>query len=440
MQASQVSKIIYDAISPFDASVVRVIPQSSGTFGTAPPATVAFEHIDFSRLNDEQRRQLRRYDIAEDRVTTFQSNNEFLHIVKANKPRWLIGILYKSGFPGGGDVYQIHEIASPSGDGMGRFRIPESVVSYDIVLTKSKMKNIEDAVFLMERTINEQHIRHEEYRVKPLGIRKSFERQIEALRDQHLQGVQCPKEQVDAALECEKKAMQELQESNQREMEHMQQSYSQQIQHIQGEYEKTVGELDEQILKQSERIKVDHEQIRILNQTWGEVFGRNGLGFHSIDDVDVMMRNSLKYQQILNEKQCVATQYTEQILNEKECIVMGISIVCTAFIMLFIFWLVMRRKQKAMTTEMGQALKTLRERMMKDNDPLPVIPSVHANRLGVNQHPAVRDQFGMKEPYDVTPGEGFHVKRITEEGTTKTQTPKETPDEGEDEGMNADDI
>ena len=60
--------------------------------------------------------------------------------------------------------------------------------------------------------------------------------------------------------------------------------------------------------------------------------------------------------------------------------------------------------------------------MKQPHEPVPVIPSVHANRLGVHEHPAVRDVFGMKEPWNVTPGEGFHVARITEGQVTTPGT------------------
>ena len=59
-----------------------------------------------------------------------------------------------------------------------------------------------------------------------------------------------------------------------------------------------------------------------------------------------------------------------------------------------------------------RALRDQREMILKANESLPVIPSVHANRLGVNEHPVVRDQFGMKEVFDVTAGEGKDLVRI----------------------------
>ena len=70
-------------------------------------------------------------------------------------------------------------------------------------------------------------------------------------------------------------------------------------------------------------------------------------------------------------------------------------------------------------------------RRVKEPHPLvPLVPSAHANRLGVHEHPAVRDVFGIKEPWDVTPGEGFHVRRITKGGRTPVRTRAGT-DEGD---------
>ena len=104
----------------------------------------------------------------------------------------------------------------------------------------------------------------------------------------------------------------------------------------------------------------------------------------------------------------------------------------TALIMLLIFWMVSRcRGHRITSKEMEQALKAQRERFWKEEEPLPVIPSVHANRLGVHEHPAVRDQFGMKKHYDVTPGEGFHVKRITRDGSAKSRTTSRDIEEGD---------
>ena len=57
---------------------------------------------------------------------------------------------------------------------------------------------------------------------------------------------------------------------------------------------------------------------------------------------------------------------------------------------------------------MDKARSDKRSMILNINQPLHVIPSVHANRLTVNEHPAVRDVFGMKKVFDGTAGgKGF---------------------------------
>ena len=51
-------------------------------------------------------------------------------------------------------------------------------------------------------------------------------------------------------------------------------------------------------------------------------------------------------------------------------------------------------------------------RILPEDEKVSVVPSVHADRLGRNEHPEVRDQFGMKEVFDVTAGEGKDLVRI----------------------------
>lgn len=65
-----------------------------------------------------------------------------------------------------------------------------------------------------------------------------------------------------------------------------------------------------------------------------------------------------------------------------------------------------------MAEDIDQAQDEQRTMILKVDAPVPVVPSVHASRLGVHEHPSVRDGFRMKIPYDVTAGAGFHVTRI----------------------------
>ena len=96
-----------------------------------------------------------------------------------------------------------------------------------------------------------------------------------------------------------------------------------------------------------------------------------------------------------------------------------------------IFFAVWRwRANKSASEDMECELNAQLKRVKEPHPLVPEYPSAHANRLGVHEHPAVRDVFGMKEPWDVTPGEGFHVSRITKGGKTPG-TIREGTDEGD---------
>ena len=70
------------------------------------------------------------------------------------------------------------------------------------------------------------------------------------------------------------------------------------------------------------------------------------------------------------------------------------------------------RARSISSRKMEKVIRNQETTILKANEPLPVIPRVHAKRLRVNQHPAVRDQFGIKEIFDVTAGEGKDLVRI----------------------------
>ena len=219
-------------------------------------------------------------------------------------------------------------------------------------------------------------------------------------------------EQADVVISNTLREMNDLRKANQREIDLLNQSNRDELESLQSSNQRERHEIEELYHQQMEDVQM---------KSWGEVFERHGLEFNSMEDVDAVVANAVKYQ---------------QTLNDKERVVMGISIGCSILIMLFIFWVVSRcRGHRITSSEMEQALKAQREQIMRINEPLPVIPSVHAARLGVHEHPAVRDVFGMKKHYDVTAGEGFHVKRITKNGGTKGTTPKET-EEGLDDVSN----
>ena len=88
----------------------------------------------------------------------------------------------------------------------------------------------------------------------------------------------------------------------------------------------------------------------------------------------------------------------------------------------FIIFQLARRTYNEMYDHMEYELNEQLKWVKEPHPLVPGYPSAHAHRLGVHEHPAVRDVFGMKEPWDVTPGEGFHVARITKRGRTPGTT------------------
>ena len=103
----------------------------------------------------------------------------------------------------------------------------------------------------------------------------------------------------------------------------------------------------------------------------------------------------------------------------------------------FTIFVLARRSYKQMSDDMMYQLDVQSE-IMKPYEAMPAIPSAHANRLGVHEHPAVRDVFGMKEPWDVTAGEGFHVSRITEGLNTARETTRQSTElNGRDKDLDA---
>ena len=86
----------------------------------------------------------------------------------------------------------------------------------------------------------------------------------------------------------------------------------------------------------------------------------------------------------------------------------------------FIILVLSRRSWNKLSDDMNCELNEQRKKIQRIPGPVPMIPRVRAGRWRANEHPAVRDVFGMKEPWDVTAGEGFQVSRIT--GTAQTGT------------------
>ena len=103
----------------------------------------------------------------------------------------------------------------------------------------------------------------------------------------------------------------------------------------------------------------------------------------------------------------------------------GIASCSVGAVLLVIGYFMVAMEWMAKKELQGQMRGELDARMDIMNQPyplVPVVPSAHANRLGVHEHPAVRDVFGMPKHWDVTAGEGFHVARITSDGRTPRTT------------------
>ena len=115
---------------------------------------------------------------------------------------------------------------------------------------------------------------------------------------------------------------------------------------------------------------------------------------------------SLKEQQDEQEETNAALQRSENNV---------VVVLCSGGAVLtvvFILWAVIHYKSLSATSQKAErAHREQRAMLLKANEALPVMPS-HADRLGVNEHPAVRDQFGMKEVFNVTAGEGKDLVRI----------------------------
>ena len=106
-------------------------------------------------------------------------------------------------------------------------------------------------------------------------------------------------------------------------------------------------------------------------------------------------------------------QLTENAQNQKRIIWILLCSGCALLVVTVILCIVFHyNAQSVASQKMERALRDQRIRTLKANEPLPVIPRVHAKRLGVKEHPALRDQFGMMEVFDVTAGEGKDLVRI----------------------------
>ena len=131
-----------------------------------------------------------------------------------------------------------------------------------------------------------------------------------------------------------------------------------------------------------------------------------------------------------NQQQHDSIHWKEQ-LQEKETemdywIIMALLIGGGIFAVIgLIIFMLARRTYKQMSEEKMYDLNAQSE-IIRPYEPMPVIPSAHANGLGIHEHPAVRDVFGMKKSWDVTCGLGVDVARITGEKKTRQEATTES--------------
>ena len=109
--------------------------------------------------------------------------------------------------------------------------------------------------------------------------------------------------------------------------------------------------------------------------------------------------------QLESEIAKMARDVEDERVNSNKMIVM-ISSICGAILMVFVITSIgiYYKMKKRDSDEM--------QRLLKVDEEMPVVRNPHADRLGVNEHPEVRDQFGMNEVFDVTPDEGKDLVRI----------------------------
>ena len=206
------------------------------------------------------------------------------------------------------------------------------------------------------------------------------------------------------------------------------------------------AELDEQVrhqkyqdLEHEVRLCAQNEEEKVRQQLAELMEGDAVLLAERAEREILQTKEREDLERELNREQQEVIQWKEK-LREKEseidywiilALLIGGGIFAVIGLTIFVL---ARRSYKQMSDDMMYELN-LQSDILRPYEPMPVIPSGHANRLGVHEHPAVRDVFGMKEPWDVTAGEGFHVSRITGGNVTTRGTTRESTDLTRDEDL-----
>ena len=164
----------------------------------------------------------------------------------------------------------------------------------------------------------------------------------------------------------------------------------------------------EQAINEAERKLSDLEQrLQIQTKDHAEEQGR----------ADEMIAELHRDREEMKTESCKKTRENDHILGIASCCVGAVLLVIGYFVVAM-RW----RAEEEHNEEMEGELIAQSQWMKKPHPLVPVVPSAHAGRLGVHENPAVRDVFGMPKHWDVTPGEGFHVSRVTSDGSTPGTT------------------
>ena len=164
------AEIIYDVISPAKAQIIRVLPRVADPDGSVSTDAKEFKRTDWSKLNAEQRKKLRESGLKQDQLLTYQCTeciDEYLHAYDIKDTgdgetslQWMFATLKRPPWGTGKMIDPEYDIKPPFMNYdiiFGHFEVPEFMTSYDIVLSRDKIKTIEGAVSAMEQLISAQH-------------------------------------------------------------------------------------------------------------------------------------------------------------------------------------------------------------------------------------------------------------------------------------------
>lgn len=170
--------------------------------------------------------------------------------------------------------------------------------------------------------------------------------------------------------------------------------------------------MDREIKELQESQGANEEQRNRLERKWqdqndriNQIEGLTQRNYDTHNDEMVRMQMQLgAMDAVLKESKSEIQELTENDVKQRDNIVI---LLCSGGGILVVIGILC-----AVICYKARSADSWSTEISKGNQPLQVIPRVHAKRLRLNQHPAVRDQFGMKEVFDVTAREGTDLVRI----------------------------